>query len=190
MSSAAAIDDLIAKEEIRQAMARYSRGIDRRDEELVRSAYHEDSFDNHGFGFQASGWDLAAAVRPDGNGFPLEWKQTTHFLGQHLIEVDGDEATSEVYFLAFTRLEDDDGLEWDQVASGRYVDRWERRDGEFKIAERTVIYDRSRTDALPTIWPGPDHDVPKVKIGGDALDTEGTAFGEPGPNDPSYDLLR
>src|ERR1700757_4889986 len=98
------VDDLVAKEQIRQAMARYSRGIDRRDEELLKSVYHHDSVDDHGWGLQAGGWDIAALVRRDGKGFPEEWKQTSHFLGQHLIEVDGDEAVSEVYFVSYNVL--------------------------------------------------------------------------------------
>jgi hypothetical protein len=189
MGADAFLEELRAKEQIRDAMARYARGIDRRDEDLVRSAYHPDSIDNHGFGLSAGGWDIAALVRRDGRGFPDEWKHTTHFLGQHLIEVDGDAARSEVYFLAYTRAEDPDGVDWDQLSAGRYLDRWERRDGEFKIAARTVVYDWLRTDPARTPWPGPDHDVPKMYFGGAPLDAAASTFGVPGPDDASYALF-
>jgi len=181
--------DLAAKEEIRQAMARYSRGIDRRDEELLKTVYHEDSTDDHGWGLQAGGWDIAALVRRDGKGFPDEWKLTSHFLGQHLIEVDGDEAVSEVYFVSTNTIEHD-GSDFHQVSSGRYLDRWERREGQFKIAHRQVIYDWWRTDINATPWPGPDHDVPKMFHGGQALDTSTNVYGSPGPEDRSYELLK
>src|SRR6202042_2115375 len=99
--------------------------------------------------------------------FPA-WKATQHFLGQHLINVDGDVATSEVYFQAVMRYEVE-GIDWDFVSVGRYLDRWERRDSEFKISQRCVVYDWWRTDASPTPWPGPDHSVPKMIHGGGLL---------------------
>jgi hypothetical protein len=183
------LDELLAKEQIRHAMARYSRGVDRRDEQLLLSIYHDDAVDNHGWGLQASGADFAALVRRDGKGFPDEWKQTSHFLGQHLIDVAGDSAVSEVYFISYSLIEHD-GQDWGQITGGRYLDEWERRDGaEFKIVNRQVIYDWWRTDVNDTPWPGPDHDVPKMFHGGAALDTSTNVYGTPGPEDKSYELL-
>jgi SnoaL-like domain len=182
------IDEMLGKLEIMDAMARYSRGIDRRDEALIRTVYHEDSIDDHGFGLSAGGWEIAALVRRDGHGFPDEWKQTSHFLGQHLIEVDGDHAESEVYFVAHAIFEHD-GMDWDQTTAGRYLDQWEQRGGAFRIARRTVVYDWIRTDPITTPWPGPDHDVPKMYHGGDRLPADQSVYGRPGKQDPSYRLL-
>jgi SnoaL-like domain len=123
-------------------MARYARGVDRRDEALIRSVYHEDSIDDHGLGFSGTGYELAASV----NNLPPAWENIIHLLGQHLIEVDGDEAVSEVYFSNNQIMRDDEGREWDWQTSGRYLDRWERRDGEFKIKNRRVVVDRMRTE--------------------------------------------
>jgi hypothetical protein len=75
------------------------------------------------------------------------------------------------------------------VSVGRYLDRWERRDGAFRIAARHVVYDYWRTDAVQTPWPGPDHDVPKMIHGGDRLNAS-AVMGTSGPDDPSYELLR
>jgi hypothetical protein len=190
MTREQAIDDLIAKEQIRQAMARYSRGIDRLDEEIVKTVYQEDSYDNHGWGLTGGGWDIAALCRRDGTGFPEEWKMTTHFLGSHLIEVDGDEATSEVYFISWSLFDDPDGTQRAMVASGRYLDRWQRRDGEFGISARTVVYDWFNTEKHETIWPGPDSDVPKFFHGAQPSDASSTVWGTAGADDPSYELLR
>jgi hypothetical protein len=192
MSIAKSLEELLVKDEVRDAMARYARGIDRRDEELVKSAYHEDSWDDHGWGLSASGPEIASKVRP-GGGFP-PWSTTQHFLGQHLIEVDPDldHATSEVYFQAIMRHEDPDGVSWDMASVGRYLDQWERRDGELRIARRAVVYDYGRTDANRTPWPGPDHDVPKMIHGSDGLldPAAYTVHGTDGADDPSYALLR
>jgi len=188
-----ALSHLIAKQQIVEAMARYARGIDRRDEALVRSVYHEDSVDNHGFGNDSTGWGLAAKVRTDGTGFPVEWYSTTHMLGQHLIEVDGDQAVSEVYFESVSRLRDPDGREWRITCSGRYLDRWSRRNGEFRISERTVVYDGEvHTEPVLANWPGPDHAVPKGIWGGPTIPEDAvarTARGTAGEDDPSYRLF-
>ena len=42
-----ALDEMLAREEIRQCLLRYTRGIDRHDTALVASAYHADAIDDH-----------------------------------------------------------------------------------------------------------------------------------------------
>jgi ketosteroid isomerase-like protein len=195
MSPQEAIEELLAEAEIRKAMARYCRGVDRRDEELVRSVYHEDSIDEHGWVFPMNGWEIADDVSMR-NEWGDVFKSIHHFLGSHYIEVDGDTARSEVYFIANHRFEGD-GSDWDMVFAGRYLDRWERRGGSFKIAHRLCIYDWTRTDRLETPWPGPDHVVPKwshgeAPIGPDGepvMDLAKTTWGVCGPGDASHGLF-
>ena len=69
----------------------------------------------------------------------------TTMIGQVLIDVEGDIAFGEVYFQAFHRIEAD-GEERDLFISGRYVDRYEKRDGVWKIAFRSEVNDWSRND--------------------------------------------
>jgi hypothetical protein len=81
---------------------------------------------------------------------------TTHFTGNHLIEVDGDTACTEFYTRATHRLvADDKGPERDYVASVRYIDRMECRDGEWRIARRQCVLDWARTDPVPEHCEGP-----------------------------------
>jgi hypothetical protein len=68
-----------------------------------------------------------------------------HMIGQMLIEVEGDQAVGEIYFQAFHRLVTDEG-ESDLFISGRYVDRYRRRDGVWKIEFRSEVNDWSRTE--------------------------------------------
>ncbi|MEY3566868.1 MAG: hypothetical protein RLZ19_882, partial [Actinomycetota bacterium] len=42
------IDEVVAREHIRDVVYRYARGVDRRDFDLVRSCYHPDATDDHG----------------------------------------------------------------------------------------------------------------------------------------------
>ncbi len=73
------LDDLVAQQEIRDVLARYTRGIDRMDTELVLSCYHPNAYDDHG-AFQGSAEDFATWVRD-----VLSYFDTTmHFLGQQL----------------------------------------------------------------------------------------------------------
>jgi hypothetical protein len=184
----AALETLIAKDEIYDALVRYCRGIDRRDADLVRSAYHEDAADNHGYTVVERGWDLAElADRDNPEGFPQEWESTSHLLTNVLIRVEGDVASSEGYYTATMRCRHDDGR-YNLVSIGRYIDRWERRDGgPFKIASRIVITDSIETDAVDGTWPGPDQEVPKGIWGGpEMVVPPDVPLGSATAEDPSY----
>jgi hypothetical protein len=124
-------DELLDRQQIIDCLVRYARGVDRADEELILSAFHEDAVDYHG-DFVGSPHDFVAwlrkiaAVRLFGQ----------HFLTNHSFEFDGDSAHVETYFLGPER--DEGRLDVDLVG-GRYVDRFERREGVWKIARRVVV---------------------------------------------------
>jgi hypothetical protein len=135
------------KDEIRDVLMRYGRGVDRLDEELIRSCYHADSYDDHGH-WKGSGHEFASFIV----GSLLErTHHTTHSIANVLIELDPDNddlARSESVSLAYLRRTDDAGLEWLDMFSGRYVDRFERRSGVWRIARRVVVHDWSVTNCL------------------------------------------
>lgn len=154
---------------------------------MVKSAYHEDAFDEHGGSLPVTGWELAANVRRDGDGFPTDWISATHSLGQHLIFVTGSTATSGVYVEATLRIPDPDGQVWLSISSGRCLDTWEDRGDGFRYRAADRRYDAKHTEPVWTPWQ-PDHSVPKFIWGGPVLPTDDTAFGSAGPEDPSYSL--
>jgi ketosteroid isomerase-like protein len=142
-----ALQRLIDKDQIRDAICRYARGVDRGDWALVRSGYHPDAYDAHG--------DYRGGI----DGF-IEWldqrfagvDNSTHFLGQSLIEFKGpDLALVETYFVSRRLVPPTGALaaaagESDAMAReawGRYVDRFERRQGEWRVAHRTVVLEAS-----------------------------------------------
>ena len=137
------LDDVVARQEIADVILRYARGIDRLDFDLVRSCYHPDAYDDHG-SFQGDVEGFIAMCES----FLPRWTATQHFMGNMLIEPDGDMARAETYAVAYHRRENDDGTGKDDVFGIRYVDRFERRGGEWRIAHRVVATEWRRVDPV------------------------------------------
>jgi hypothetical protein len=136
----AEIRDLAARRDIHKAVCNYMRGQDRLRPEIQRTAFHDDAFVDCGL----------FAGGPDGyvdfaQGFLGRLEGSQHLIGQIDLEVEGDIARGEVYFLAWHRIEEA-GEAKDLIVCGRYVDEYARRGGEWKIAKRREIIDWARTD--------------------------------------------
>jgi hypothetical protein len=134
------LQSLVDKQAIYDAMMLYCRGVDRCDEELMRSVYHEDAHDHHG-GFSGPAWEFVELFVPQSRS---ESTFTMHLVGNMYIELDGDSASSESYFVAHVGRAAD-GVEYVDAFGGRYVDQWERRD-RWGIAAREVVHEWSRSN--------------------------------------------
>lgn len=136
------IDELLARREIEDSLLRYARGVDRRDWAAVRACYHDDATDWHGeFHGTADGFIEWVSGRHQTIPFSM------HFLGNCLIEFGNDRtAAVETYFVAIQRRETGQGgAGTDVEVFGRYCDRFEKRNGVWRVASRKVVYDSSRT---------------------------------------------
>ena len=142
----APVQALLDKQEIYEVLMRYCRAIDRCDEPLLRSLYHPDATDDHGV-FNGKASDFFDWVMPT----LRTMKSTTHSISNVLIEVEGDAAHSEAYFVAHHRIEKE-GKDHDYIVGGRYIDRFERRSAVWKIAERRVVYDWNRNNLSTEEW--------------------------------------
>jgi len=148
---------LFDKEDIRDSMFRYARGVDRRDWEAVRETFHADGTDKHAdfFGVRDDFIDWIR-VRHE------EVPKSKHFLGNMLIEFSSDTvAIVETYFMAVMELSaeseghrkmllgDSDPGEIDGTIRidvlGRYLDRFEKRKGKWKVARRQVAFDATHS---------------------------------------------
>jgi hypothetical protein len=145
---AATVRELADREQIRDVLARYVRGIDRLDEDLIRSAYHPDAHDDHG-PFSGGREEFIAWIVPF---LRAEYTTSSHHLTTQHIALDGDVATVETYAIVLQDRERD-GLRTQSVAQSRYCDRMERRDGRWAIAHRVVVTDSAATVPLPP-WSG------------------------------------
>lgn len=125
---------LLDRQAIWDCVLRYTRGVDRLDESLIRSAFWEDAHDSHG---QVNGGtddflDYWLPTQP-------EREAAQHFVTNHTVELDGDDgADTETYFISTAKKVGSDRLE---MVGGRYMDRFEKRDGEWRIKTRLVVLD-------------------------------------------------
>ncbi len=141
------LEELVHKEAIREQIYSYCRAVDRGDKELMRSVYHPDATDNHGV-FEGLASDF---VDLDVDKIMPGLLLTQHSISNMLIELAGDVANVESYCTAYHRVRQDDG-EYDLLMWGRYLDRFERRNGEWKIARRLCVFDGIRHDKASAGW--------------------------------------
>lgn len=172
------LEDLADRAQIQDCLYRYARGVDRGDWEMVRSTYHADAYDAHG--------DYKGGV--DGL---VKWlderfagvDNSMHVLANCLIEFAGDDrAFVETYF-GSSRLRAPNDTErtglgpTDMIcreAWGRYADRFERREGQWRVAHRIVVIERASMS---------------VALGGKRSGNVMT-WGHRDQSDPSYDQRR
>jgi hypothetical protein len=123
---------------IRNRLHLYCRGVDRREPEILREIFWSDSQVEYGM-FVGNGFDFADALCGwfDEGGVG----NTSHLLGNVTIALDGDSALSEAYLHAHHRLTDANGKCYDSVFGCRYHDRFERRDGIWRISFRRLVFD-------------------------------------------------
>jgi ketosteroid isomerase-like protein len=129
------VQELLDRKAILDCLQRYARGIDRHDADLVASCYHPDAVDDHGL-YVGSGRGLAEWANNEAHRGSIRHQ---HHLTNHSVEIDGDTAHAETYYLVVMRSESGAVT----LGSGRYLDRFERRAGEWRIAARVVIVETS-----------------------------------------------
>lgn len=171
------VETMLAEWRIRDVVARYARGVDRRDATRIRECFHSDARQHYGV-FDGSVDEFIPWVLDE----VAQYSRTVHFQGTSIIDWPdvrrGDVATVETYAVALSAS--DDGTPRQSWFGGiRYLDRFERRadsdglPGRWKIAERTVVGDWLRID------PVENH----LRFGA------GVTTGQPGADDALFHLL-
>jgi hypothetical protein len=177
----AMIQELWDREQIRQCIGRYARGVDRFDREVVLSAFHPDAIDEHG---------KFVGTPPEFVEWAFAQHSHAHMSHQHCllnqtIEFDGEfTAYVETYFTFVAMYYEGTPC---RMNGGRYVDRFEKRDGQWKIAYRICLRDWGLMDERPSM-----DDLSSFTSTRAYLSAEERAFMNGGPgskrdkNDPSY----
>ena len=135
MNETQALEQVMAQQAIAQLGCRYARGVDRGDPEMIRSAFHEDAAIVSG-AFNGPAVEFATAI---GELLDQTSARVAHTVTNHWIDIDGDKAVGESYVVAFQGTKGDSPQ--DVMTGGRYIDRYERRSGEWKISHRTFVMD-------------------------------------------------
>jgi hypothetical protein len=148
------------RREIEDLLRSYVRGVDRKNWDQVRAAYHPDAHDDHGnYKGDIDGFIESLVLRH------ATVETSMHVISNVTIEFAGpDSALVETYFITHQRISPaagdarlaylrgapfrpDEAVETEVV--GRYVDHMTRRDGAWRIQRRTVVFEVSRGQPAP-----------------------------------------
>lgn len=149
------VEDLLAEQAVRKAVTCYSRGADRCDIDILKSAFHDDA--EVKYGSYDGPYEVFCQNVVDGH---HAMNYTTHTVVNEYYDIDAElgKGVGEVYVLAFLSMsqsgdvmdvkeykdtKSDGGF--DYLVAGRYVDKYECRDGDWRISLRQYMYDWSRT---------------------------------------------
>ncbi len=164
-----AVDRLLSKQAIAEVLYRRARAGDRGDAELAHGCYHPGATERHGmFDGEATEFiDVVSFTKPR-PGSPIGGMM--HVVTNILADFeDDDRAFVESYHVAWVQMTDGT----DAVIGGRYLDRFERREGRWAIVHRDVIFDWSRMD-------------PPTEKFWDKHPAKPFLFGKRGADDPLY----
>lgn len=158
-SAAKQLDALMSRAQIEEVLMAYARSNDRADEALLRSCFWPESTHKHGR-FEGKSSDFIGFAMKIITGL----KFAAHHISNVSIQVNGDRAFTECYYLAHHRRDrKEGGGEEDAWFEGRYLDDFERRNGVWKIIHRRGLADYSPpATPAPTPyaeWPAGQHSL-------------------------------
>lgn len=152
---------------IHDVLVQHSRGVDRADEAILKSAYWPDAEVAYG-GFNGPAHTFCEFLPGAIKGYA----HTQHRVTNVAIDIQGDEALVESYVTAYHYRAADVGPDTELTYLGRYLDRMQRRDDVWKISHRRIVMDWNQNTVASAIWEGPTFD--------------GIARGARHPDDPLY----
>lgn len=137
-----AVTELQDRQAIHDCLMNYSRGVDRLDRDLLLSVYHEDAIDDHG---------VFVGTRDEFVDWVIPMHTKTHLSHQHCIlnytcNLDGSVAHTESYYMFIGLNRQGKPL---TMGGGRYLDRFEKRDGRWAIAARVCVRDWAQLESIP-----------------------------------------
>jgi hypothetical protein len=138
--------EMLSREAIRNCIVRLARGEDRRNAELISSAYWSDAQIDFGT-FAGDFATYLGFVVPGDPALPC----TVHFLGQTHIELDGETARAETLVSSYHRIDTGNG-HTDSTIGGRYLDTLQKRGNEWRIASRIMLTDYITNTGTSADW--------------------------------------
>lgn len=163
------LSELAARDSLRRLVIAYSRAADRRDFKLFRSLYDDDGYETHGDMFSGTADEYIVFVEQALSAY----EATVHYVVNTAFEVAGDEAEGEVHKINYHRTHRPDSHEI--ITGSRSMDRYRRRNGEWRFLSRSITLDWSVKRAVD---PAAYQDF-----------AAGSPPGAAGPDDLSYQAL-
>ena len=137
------LDELVAKDAIREQIYNYPRGLDRMDKELALQVWHPggtadylDIYEGTGAGFVDFAWRAHDGVVGH-----------THQMTNVVIKVDGDRAVSETQGIVSMHSQPTEDSARTSLSRGRYADAWSKRNGRWAIDRRVFTREFTTVDA-------------------------------------------
>lgn len=130
--------ELVVKDRLHELEMAYCRGVDRRDPTLLQSIFFEDAIEEHGDMYSGSATEFARWVFRD---LLPKYELTAHYVLNEWYRVEGDKAEGETHRLSYHRERAADGSATESIAACRTFNRYESRDGVWKISHRSVVRD-------------------------------------------------
>jgi hypothetical protein len=163
----ATVTQLKDRQDILDCIQRECRARDRQDVAQIAGCWWEDGVDEHG----ASVCFAPEYPEKANKGHAMNFNMTSHNITNHICVLEGDSANCESYVIG--------GLAWQDgktttIAMGRYLDRLEKRDGEWRIHTRRCtieatadcdgswVHSKNVQGFLKALWDGndPSYDRP------------------------------
>lgn len=138
--------EIVDRQEIHDVLLRYARGLDRLDNELARSCYWDDAIEDHGH-FVGTPDDFI----PWADGATLMFEATQHAILNHVCDLQGDEAFCETYYHFSGVTAEGPNF----MSTGRYIDHFRKRGGEWRIANRVTIVEGTYDVPKAALTPSP-----------------------------------
>jgi hypothetical protein len=163
------LEEMANRMAIQDVLNKHSRGVDRADGELLKSAYWpeaEVAYGGYNGPAHAFCETLPAAIK--------RYAATAHRVTNVSIDFHGDDAVVESYVTAYHYLAVDDGEDTEMTYVGRYVDHMQRRGEQWKIMFRRVVMEWNQNLTASALFEGPTF--------------SGLARGGRAPDDPLYEM--
>ncbi len=136
-----AIQELLDKSAIEEVLLRYARSLDWIDVETHRTVYWPDADIDYGF-FQGKAEDFVDVVIEVERDTQRRWHGS---VGTQITIHSETQASAETYGLTASIADRDGEGPKGNLIGGRYLDEFEKRDGEWRISKRTYLLEWSTT---------------------------------------------
>ena len=142
------VQALIDKQAINEVIMRYARGYDRLDMETLAGVYWEDAEDDFGMRKKGSNIQEFFEFRKL---MEEQFVSQQHHISNVLIDLKGDIATGESSFIFYALFPTPTG-DMDLLMGGRYIDQFEKRNGEWRISKRVRLADWNKISPSQSDW--------------------------------------